>query len=78
MLQIQPDKDIVIEFIKQEDYKYARALGAFYLRLVGESVEIYKYLEALYNDFRKLKQQDTAGSKFPVFVLIHFIFRNSQ
>ena len=22
MLQIQPDKDIVIEFIKQEDYKY--------------------------------------------------------
>lgn len=66
MLQIQPDKDIVIEFIKQEDYKYARALGAFYLRLVGESVEIYKYLEALYNDFRKLKQQDTTGSKLPI------------
>lgn len=62
MLQIQPDKDIVIEFIKQEPYKYARALGAFYLRLVGESVEIYKYLETLYNDFRKLKFQDKAGN----------------
>ncbi|OMJ18385.1 Pre-mRNA-splicing factor 38A, partial [Smittium culicis] len=24
MLQIQPEKDIVIEFIKQEDFKYAR------------------------------------------------------
>ncbi|TGZ60177.1 hypothetical protein CRM22_008678 [Opisthorchis felineus] len=62
MLQIQPDKDIVIEFIKQEPYKYARALGAFYLRLVGESVEIYKYLETLYNDFRRLKFQDRAGN----------------
>ncbi|CAL8073467.1 unnamed protein product [Calicophoron daubneyi] len=62
MLQIQPDKDIVIEFIKQENYKYARALGAFYLRLVGESVEIYKYLETLYNDFRRLKFQDRMGS----------------
>nr|CDS28472.1 pre mRNA splicing factor 38A [Hymenolepis microstoma] len=72
MLQIQPDKDIVIEFIKQEDYKYARALGAFYLRLVGESVEIYKYLEALYNDFRKLKQQDTTG-KFSIIRMDEFI-----
>ncbi|VUZ54981.1 unnamed protein product [Hymenolepis diminuta] len=72
MLQIQPDKDIVIEFIKQEDYKYARALGAFYLRLVGESVEIYKYLEALYNDFRKLKQQDTTG-KFSIIRVDEFI-----
>ncbi|THD24922.1 putative pre-mrna-splicing factor 38a ixodes scapularis pre-mrna-splicing factor 38a [Fasciola hepatica] len=62
MLQIQPDKDIVIEFIKQEPYKYARALGAFYLRLVGDSVEIYKYLETLYNDFRRLKFQDRNGN----------------
>ncbi len=25
MLQIQPEKDIVIEFIKNEDFKYARS-----------------------------------------------------
>ncbi|KAL3318898.1 Pre-mRNA-splicing factor 38A [Cichlidogyrus casuarinus] len=61
MLQIQPDKDIIMEFIRQEDYKYARALGAFYLRLVGDSIEIYKYLETLYNDFRRLKFQDKEG-----------------
>ena len=35
MLQIQPEKAIVIEFITQDHYKYVRALGAFYLRLVG-------------------------------------------
>lgn len=27
MLQIQPDKDIVVEFIKNDDFKYLRLLG---------------------------------------------------
>eukprot|EP00794_Sanderia_malayensis_P007905 gene7905-8759_t len=62
MLQIQPEKDIVVEFIRNEDYKYARALGAFYMRLVGTSTECYKYLEPLYNDYRKLKSRGTDGA----------------
>ena len=28
MLQIQPDKDIIVEFIKNDDFKYLRILGA--------------------------------------------------
>jgi len=32
MLQLQPEKDIVLEFIRNEDFKYMRALGALYLR----------------------------------------------
>ena len=31
----KPEKEIVVEFIKNEDYKYVRALGAYYLRLTG-------------------------------------------
>ena len=27
LLQIQPDKEIIIEYIKNEDYKYVRILG---------------------------------------------------
>ena len=54
MLQLQPEKEIVIEFIKNEDFKYVRALGAFYMRLVGKPEEIHKYLEPLYNDYRKI------------------------
>ena len=27
LLQIQPDKEIVVEYIKNEDYKYVRLLG---------------------------------------------------
>lgn len=61
MLQIQPEKDIVIEFIKNEEFKYVRALGAFYLRLTGTSMDCYKYLEPLYNDNRKLRNQNRNG-----------------
>ncbi|XP_058130599.1 pre-mRNA-splicing factor 38 [Anopheles ziemanni] len=62
MLQIQPEKDIVVEFIKNEEFKYVRALGAFYLRLTGSSLDCYKYLEPLYNDNRKLRKQNRMGA----------------
>lgn len=61
MLQLQPDKDIVLEFIKNEDFKYLRALGAFYLRLVGKADDIYHYLEPLYNDYRKITYRGSSG-----------------
>jgi len=67
MLQIQPEKDIIIEFIKNEDFKYVRALGAFYLRLTGSSMDCYKYLEPLLNDYRKIRHQGRDGK----FVLSH-------
>jgi len=66
MLQLQPEQDVVIEFIKNEDYKYVRALGAFYLRLVGRPRDVYRYLEPLYNDYRKLRFRSYDG-----FVVTH-------
>lgn len=67
MLQIQPEKDIVVEFIKNEEFKYVRALGAFYMRLTGTSLDCYKYLEPLYNDNRKLRRQNRQAQ----FELVH-------
>ena len=61
MLQIQPQKDIIIEFIRNEDFKYVRALGAYYMRLTGTSLDCYKYLEPLLNDYRKIRLQDRDG-----------------
>ncbi|KAG5191607.1 PRP38 family-domain-containing protein, partial [Tribonema minus] len=61
MLQLQPEKDIVIEFIKNEEFKYVRVLGAFYMRLVGRPIDIYQYLEPLYNDYRKVRVRQTMG-----------------
>ncbi|XP_029662080.1 pre-mRNA-splicing factor 38A [Formica exsecta] len=67
MLQIQPEKDIIVEFIKNEEFKYVRALGALYMRLTGSSLDCYKYLEPLFNDNRKLRIQNKQG----VFELVH-------
>jgi len=67
MLQIQPEKDIVVEFIKNEDFKYVRALGAYYMRITGTALDCYKYLEPLYNDYRKIRRVNRDGT----FVLTH-------
>ncbi|KAI1711503.1 PRP38 family domain-containing protein [Ditylenchus destructor] len=72
LLQLQPDKDIIIEFIRQQDFKYLRALGAMYIRLTFSSVEVYKYLEPLFNDFRKLRYMDKMG-KFSIVHMDEFI-----
>jgi|ERR1712226_642651 len=61
MLQIQPDKDVVIEFIKQQDFKYVRCLGALYVRLTFSSLECYKYLEPLLVDYRKIRSMNANG-----------------
>ena len=62
LLQLQPSLDTVIEFIEQGDYKYARVLGAFYLRLVGSPLQIYEYLEPLLNDYRKIRLRNIDSS----------------
>ncbi len=61
LLQLQPDMRIVRTLIKNEDFKYVRALGAFYLRLTGSAVEIYRMLEPLLNDYRKVLVLHSGG-----------------
>ncbi|KAK7530154.1 PRP38 family-domain-containing protein [Phyllosticta citribraziliensis] len=48
------------------EFKYLRALAAFYIRLAWEPVEIYTTLEPLLADYRKLKRRTRDG-----FVLTH-------
>lgn len=38
-------------------------LGAFYLRLTGTDVDVYNYLDPLYNDYRKLRRKKADGRK---------------
>src|SRR3954467_4297604 len=64
LLQLQPGKEIVIEYIKQEDFKYLRALGAFYMRLAGSHIEIFQNLEPLLNDYCKLRRRGPGTTPF--------------
>ncbi|CXI41973.1 pre-mRNA-splicing factor 38A, putative [Plasmodium berghei] len=62
LLQLQPDKDIIYEFIKNEEFIYLRALGIFYLRLIGKGIEIYKNIEPILFDYRKIRIRLQDGS----------------
>jgi len=43
------------------EFKYLRALAAFYIRLAWEPVDIYQTLEPLLADYRKLKRRTRDG-----------------
>ena len=34
------------------------------MRLTGESLDIFKYIEPLYNDYRKIRKQDKEGGDY--------------
>ncbi|KAH7817301.1 pre-mRNA-splicing factor 38A [Monocercomonoides exilis] len=61
MLQLQPEIRIVKQYIANQSLKYLRVLGAFYLRLVGDPIDIYTTLEPYYNDYRKLRKRTPTG-----------------
>ena len=59
MLQLTPGKEIVLEYLRMggEEFKYLRALAAFYIRLTFDVVEIYTHLEPYLTDYRKLRRR---------------------
>jgi pre-mRNA-splicing factor 38A len=62
LLQIQPEREIILAFMKNPKYKYITILGLFYWRLVASPKEIYTELENFYGDYRRLRIRDKNGS----------------
>jgi len=63
MLQLQPQIEIILDFIYQTEYKYMTAIGCLYLRLVEQPKLIYQELEKLYTDYRKLRLRESYDFK---------------
>lgn len=61
LLQLMPERDIVLEYLRQEEFKYLSALAAFYIRLTFEAKEVYGILEPLLGDWRKLRRRTRDG-----------------
>lgn len=61
LLQLTPSKEIVLEYLRQDEFKYLTALAAFYVRLTFEPKEVYTTLESLLGDWRKLKRRTREG-----------------
>ena len=61
LLQLTPSKEIILEYLGQEDFKYLTALAAFYVRLTFDAKEVYTTLEPLLGDWRKLRRRTREG-----------------
>lgn len=63
LLQLQPQRDIVLEYLGAGEFKYLQALAALYIRLTFSAFDIYDLLEPLLEDYRKLRyaQQSMSG-----------------
>ena len=62
LLQLMPERDIILEYLHQEHFKYLTALAAFYVRLTFEPAEeVYRTLEPLLGDYRKLRRRTRDG-----------------
>jgi pre-mRNA-splicing factor 38A len=61
LLQIGPERDIIMEYLHAEEFKYLQALAAFYIRLTFRGEECYKLLEPFLTDYRKLRYRTEQG-----------------
>ncbi|PCH38299.1 PRP38-domain-containing protein [Wolfiporia cocos MD-104 SS10] len=61
LLQIQPEKEILLEYLQADEFKYLRALAVMYIRMTFRSVEVYDILEPLLKDYRKLRYRGMNG-----------------
>ena len=62
LLQLQPSEEIVLTYIGAEEYKYLRLLGALYYRFVFPSAKVYRSLEPLLADFRRIRVRQRDGT----------------
>jgi pre-mRNA-splicing factor 38A len=72
LLQIQPEKEIILEYLNNKDYKYLTALAAYYIRLTSKAKDVYLQLEPLYVDYRKLRIRNSDGSFKAIYFIIKF------
>lgn len=63
LLQITPEREIILFYLEQEEFKYLRALAAFYIRLTWDHEDVYTTLEPYFADMRKLRQRTKEGWK---------------
>lgn len=93
LLQIQPEKEILVEYLRAEEFKcvhgnylsivahldnrYLRALAALYIRMTFRAVDVYELLEPLLKDYRKLRLRNMGASTHATIFFIILTHYNS-
>lgn len=71
LLQVQPAKDELLG-IYNSGTKYAQALIGLYVRMTFASSEVYRFLEPVLADYRKLRQRVRSGT-FEITTMDQFV-----
>ncbi|ORY81469.1 Pre-mRNA-splicing factor 38, partial [Protomyces lactucae-debilis] len=61
LLQLLPEREIVLAYLQDTSFKYLRILAAFYVRLTFPAKLVYETLEPLLLDKRKIRVRNAAG-----------------
>ncbi|KAJ3474242.1 hypothetical protein NLI96_g12569 [Meripilus lineatus] len=61
LLQIQPEKEILLEYLQADEFKYLRALAVMYIRMTFRAADVYDILEPLLKDYRKIRYRNMTG-----------------
>ena len=72
LLSLLPDREVILEYLHQPDFKYLSALAAFYVRLTFDAVDVFKTLEPLLGDYRKLRRRTKDGG-YVLTYMDHFV-----
>eukprot|EP00388_Colpodella_angusta_P008148 GDKJ01022491.1.p1 GENE.GDKJ01022491.1~~GDKJ01022491.1.p1 ORF type:complete len:265 (-),score=28.30 GDKJ01022491.1:61-855(-) len=62
LCQLAPEMEVIIEYIKQDEFKYLRALAAMYIRIAAKSTDVFNLLEPVLSDYRKLRVRNLDGT----------------
>ena len=64
LLHLNLSVEILLEYLHQKDFKYLTVLAAMYVRLVSQPLVVWKHLEPLLNDYRKIVVRRKDGSYY--------------
>ena len=62
LLQLAPSLDAAEELVAQPDFKYLRALACVYVRLTAPHEGVYRALEPVLADYRRLRKLDRGAT----------------
>jgi len=62
LLQLMPERNIVLEYLHQTDFKYLSALAAFHVRLTFAPKDVFRTLEPMLADYRKIRRRTREGA----------------
>ncbi|GJJ12448.1 hypothetical protein Clacol_006690 [Clathrus columnatus] len=77
LLQIQPEKEILVEYLLVDEFKYLRALAAMYIRMTFRAAEVYDLLEPLLKDYRKLRLRSMGKHLPSLLILCQIVYEHN-